>query len=549
MPIKIAGYSVGIAGINEAAVAHSSESSIVDADIPIEAAQIAEHFHAREEQLAEHERQLIAARAEFRKERDAEREKLAAERTEIDRLQREAQTLHREAGRERDRTRRLAVRYARRVRHKWADVRVELETQQKAIDEARGQFSAEIARFNHLQSEFQLAAAEEKERQREAWAELETHRKRMVAEWTETNSLFAKQETALAARSAEVAQREQVVAGTKARLDKETAGLRQEAAGLEARAAHSRGIVEELEKKRDELRSELLALVPKPAVEPPGEFSVALDRRGDRDLTQWAAELDAQDQRIVQEKANLARLKESLDRETTTLADQRKVLAEQYAMLSAARSDWQNVEARTVMEMEELARALRHKEEEVAARDERLVKADARRREEAHDLWRQRLRLEAWQSKLTMVSRVWHVERERREGELTVQAKTLSIREATLREMFERWEQAREEERERLQTELQLWADDRLRMAKAAEEFDRRGNEMLGELATHAARAMAAEDLLAETTGKGKGVTRRFQVLRKRWDRVFAKKLAEADGRRAAVAADLAQLDDRYRDV
>jgi hypothetical protein len=68
--------------------------------------------------------------------------------------------------------------------------------------------------------------------------------------------------------------------------------------------------------------------------------------------------------------------------------------------------------------MEELAGALRMREEDLAAREQRLIQTETHRRDEAHDLDQLRTRLEAWQTKLASVSSLWHAERERREREL-----------------------------------------------------------------------------------------------------------------------------------
>lgn len=514
-------------------------------DLPAEASQLADHFDSRDRQLAEREQQLADARAAFRRERDAERERLAADRAEAARLRREAEALHRETARTRDRTKRLAFRYAKRVRQKWADVKAGLEARSAATDEARGRLSAEVARFEVARSEFHTTVAEEKDRLREAWEALDAHRQRSAAERTEANEFFARQETALAARTAEVAQREAALAAARAKLEKETTGLRQEAGGLEARVQNARAAVGELERQRDQLRAEMLAALPPPSAEPPGELQVALDRRADRDLTQWAAELDAESRQLAQERSNLTTLKAALERDAVELADQRRVLAEQFVMLGAARAEWQDAERRTVTEMEELARGLRVREEDLVAREERLVRADARRREEAHDLWRHRLRLEAWQSKLLAVSRVWHAEREKRDEEYARRAQALADRQATLHAIAGRWERARVDECERVRAELQAWADDRAKLVRAAGEYDRRAAEVLGELATHAARATAAEELLAGE----KGATRRFEVLRKRWDRVFRRKLDEIEQKRAAAAAELARVDERYQEL
>jgi len=503
----------------------SKPAAVEDDDLPIEASPIRESFDGQKEQLAE-------AWAE------------------IDRLKNEARNLYREASRTRDRTRKLAVRYARHVKQKWSAVRAELDAQQKSIEEAREHFSLESARFGAMRSQFHGAAEEARQRLHRAWQELEERRQRAAAEWQETDEFISKQEAIHAVRVAEVEKREKAVGGLKAKIEQETAALREEAAGLEARANHARAIVEDLERRRDELHAELLATAPHPDGAPQqNAFRIPLDRAADRDLTQWSAELDAQDRRLAEERANLAKLKSVLEREATQVADERKVLAEQFALLAAARSEWQEAEARTMAEMEELAGGLRLRDEEMVVREQRVQKTEARRREEGDNLHQLRAQLEAWQSKLTTVSRTWHAERERRERELAAREQAIFDREAALQEAFDRAEQLRQEERERLHAELQLWSEDRAAMAKAAEEYDRRARALLDEIAVHAARAMASEDLLAETANPGQGTTRRFDVLLKRWERVFAKKLGEIDARRSAAAADHARLAERYDEI
>lgn len=298
---------------------------------------------------------------------------------------------------------------------------------------------------------------EERNLQREAWADLEAQRKRIVGEWAETKAYIAKQEAALAARTAELTQREKALTGAKARLEADTKGLRQEVAGLEARAAHARSIVEELEQKRDELRAEILATVAKPEPEPPANvYRVPLDRAADRDLTHWAEELDAQDCRQTEEKSSLAKLKTALDRESIALADEKKVLAEQFALLGAARAEWQESEGRTVAEMEDLARALRQRENDLSLREERIAKAETRRKADDGEMEHLRVRLEAWQAKLLAASRLWHAERECRENALEVRSKAVALREAVLNAALERWESVPESEHDQLRAELIL---------------------------------------------------------------------------------------------
>jgi hypothetical protein len=344
----------------------------------------------------------------------------------------EADRIRREAARERDHVKKLAARYARQAKHKLDAIRAHLEAQQSQLDEARGQFSAELVRFDHARQDFARQCQDELAKQKQAWAELESQRARLNASRTEMQQHAAKQDAALAARAAELGEREKHLGRLKSKLEAETASLRQEAAGLEARTTHARAVVEELEQKRDELRAEILATMAKPQPEPKGEYFVPLDRKADRDLAKWTADLDAQERRQTEEKAALAKLKAALEREAIAVADQRKVLAEQFALLGAARAEWQEQEGRTVAELEDLARTMRQREEDLAAREERLHLLAAGRREDAGELEQQRARLDEWQAKFIHVSQLWHSERERREAELTERARELSAREAAL---------------------------------------------------------------------------------------------------------------------
>jgi chromosome segregation ATPase len=448
------------------------------------------------------------------------------------------------------RVRRLAVRYARRVNRRWDAVRADLLARRVALDEARGRLSAEVARFGHARSEFQLLAAAVRDRLKQEEAALDAQRRRAAAEWAETTDYFERQETALAARAAELASNEQSLAVVRAEARDAVTALRAEAAGLEARATHAREALEELERKRDALHAELLGTAVLPHDEPPPGTLVPLDRAADRDLTRWAADLDAREKQLAQDRAGLVAVKAGLDRQAAALADDRKVLAEQFVQLATARAEWQQAERRTVGEMEELATGLRVREQDLDAREQRVIKADARRREDGYELWQLRLRLEAWQGKLTATDQRWHAEREARDAALDRREKALAHREAEVEGVFGKWGQVRERERERLRAEIIGWADDRDRMAKAMREYDDRVRGLTAELVGHAARAMAAEEALAEVLpDRELGKDRRLEAVRKGWEKLFGARLAELDARRAAAAAERAELDGRYQEL
>ena len=511
--------------------------------LPTQAAQLAEILDDRKKQVTEQQDQLAEARAEVRR----ERERARADREAAEKVVQEAKELHRQAAKDRDRVKRLAGRFVGRVKRRWHAARVELAAEKAELERLRGRSAEEVAHLTMDRTEFNTHAAEARQRLAEAWTDLDAQRKRAAAERAEANTYFAQAEAALDARAADLAAREEGVAGAREKVEREVAALRKEALGLEVRVSNTRAAVEELEAKREQLRA---AVVAAPKKDAPAAV-VALDRRHDRDLAAWAAELDLREEHLNNDRAALAAVKFGLDRERVELADSRRVLAEQVTLLASARGQWQQAEARTLAEMEELARDLRHREQQLDAREERILKADARRREDAYELWQLRLRLEAWQAKLTLVERRWHAERETRETEYANRVEAVRLREQGLDEAFGRWERAHEQDRDRLRLELRQWADDRQKLLAAAAAFDRQREEVLTELVTHAARATAAEELIAGAVQDGGGdrLGRRLEVLRKRWERVFAKAGEQVAERQSAAAAERALLDTRYKEL
>ncbi len=278
-------------------------------------------------------------------------------------------------------------------------------------DERERAFDARAARFNDVQSAFNAASAADRDRQRAAWAALDARQKRLAAEWDEATRFHAEQAAALDARAAELAARDKTESAAKAKLQREVAALREEAEALDARARNARQLVDELEHRRAARAAPVAT-----GAEPPPELRVALDRAADRDLDRWATELTGREERVNQDRAAVQALVAGATGEKAALADRRRVLFEQFAQLARARARWQEAERATVEEMESLARTLRHREGELDAREQRLARADARRRADAYELWQLRLRLEAWHSKVVAYEMRWHTEREQMEA-------------------------------------------------------------------------------------------------------------------------------------
>jgi chromosome segregation ATPase len=200
-----------------------------------------------------------------------------------------------------------------------------------------------------------------------------TRERRAAAEWEAASRYYAAEADALDAREAGLVARERRLA----RAEADAAGLREEAAALERRVANARAVLADLEARRDRARADLVA----PPDLPPADHPL-------------------QQLHLDRERGELAARRSELDGERADLDDRRRLAAEQLAELADARVRWAAAERRTVAEMEGLARELCRREAEQDARERRLIRADARRRADAYDLWRQRLELEGWRAKL-----------------------------------------------------------------------------------------------------------------------------------------------------
>jgi hypothetical protein len=471
---------------------------------------------------------LAAARAALR----AERDQLARERAEAARILRDARATHREAERERARAKRLAGRFVSRVKTEYAAAFRRLEDQSVVLASDQERLASEKAHFEKVREDFHAGAAAARERIREAWNLIKGQQKRSVAEWTETNRFFAEQAAILDRRRAELTRAEKGLVSDRARMEAETAGLREEASALEARIEHARTSLAELEAQRERIRNEVLGTDLPAAM-------LATPESGD---------LPLREERLAREKAAVAALRAALEAEAADVNDRRRMLAEQFGMLAEARSRWQQAERRTVLEMEELAQALRHREHEIELRELRLMRDDSRRREDAYDLWQLRLRLEAWQTRLTAFEVRWHTERERLEIDYDRRVTAVIHRETELERAIAWSEKARSSEREQVQATLELWADDRQRLSKAMAELERQRQTAVQEMARHASRAIAAEQIHAEKLGPAEAeqARRRIEVLRRWWERAFDRQTSGLERLREELVRERTTLDERY---
>ncbi len=484
----------------------------------------------RELQLAERELAISHARTALR----TEREQLNADRAEAARLLAEARATQSEAIGNRNRVKRLAKRFVRRVKNQHEVACRQLDDKSAQLDADRQRLADQAAHFEKVKSEFHVNAAEARDRLRNAWIAIRAQQKRAAKEWIEARQQFEEENELLGIRAEEIAGQVKMLLDNRARMEAETAGFREEATSLETRIENARTSLAELERRRDRARAELLS------TELPAELS-GLATTDD---------LEKREQVLAREKEAVAVIRTALENESADVQDNRRLLSEQLTVLAKAREKWHQAEQQTVIEMEQLAQELGQREIELNLREQQLIRADARRREDVYDLWQLRLHLETWQTKLTAFEMRWHAEREALDTDLERRVSIVTRRETELEGTFATWEKARTSERERLRAELELWADDRKRLANTTEEFHIQRLKLLDELAQHAARALAAEELVTSAAIQDSGSNkemRRLKVLRKRWERVFEQKVKEIEHEQAEAVAERASLDERYK--
>lgn len=469
-------------------------------------------------------------------------------RTEADRLLAEARELNREARRERSRARKLAQRFLSRVKKKFANEHRQLAADRTAMEAERERITAEAERFKATYLEFQTASVATAQRFRDSWAELQKQERRAAEERAESEAYIRKQEEALAAREADLTRMNKRATDEKARLETVIAERQQELEGLETRVCHTHAVLSEAEEKR---KAADMALIPEavPVTEENADRAVSLDRKTDRDLMAWAAELDKREQQLRKEQAALGPARAGLAKHIAESLDQRRVLAEQFAMLAAAKERWKEAEQYTVNELEDLTHVLHRRERELDERERGLIASERRRREESYALWQMRLRLDGWRGVITAQEASLHSHRRSQEAAVNERQSRLDRREEAIGRLLAKWALKFQGERERLRTEADCWAvaSSRLEMATAA--HDRLRNECLATIRSYAAKSLALDQTFKETLGgdENSGPARRFKLLLKRWDRTFEMRRREIVSRVESAVEERRKTNDEVR--
>jgi chromosome segregation ATPase len=485
--------------------------------------------------------QLSDARQAFRAERDRQTAELAEANAELDRRTQRVQKLREQAKAERAKSRQTYQRFLKRMKAKWSAERRAVESEQHRLDREAAALTAKTERF---EAEWQTKTAELTEykgRLTEAWHLLAENQRRLMADRQQVEAWLARQTQEIEQKSRLIDDRERRLTENQPLLETRAAALASEIAGLEARAANMRAALKQLEERRAALESSPAAgqSIEQLVVSLESQrFHPAVSQEADRLLS----ELHDSTQAVARERMKLATAREQLAREAADLADQRAVLAEQVGELAVARDLWQAGERTAVIELEELARGVRGREQAVEERERHLMDADRDRRQREYDLWQLRAKLEGWQAALAAHEAAAAAARDRTAAEQDAEHDRLARWEASLEQVQRAWADLRRREKEQLTAEADHWAEARQQLTAAITNTNEARTRYLDEAEKLAARVLAAEQ-------QDGAEPRRMRVLRKRWESHFAKMRKDLDARRATLAAEQADADRRLAEL
>jgi chromosome segregation ATPase len=247
----------------------------------------------------------------------------------------------------------------------------------------------------------------------------------------------------------------------------------------------------------------------------------------------------------------VAEKRAELERLAGELADQQAVLTEQRARFDAERRQWKSDEARTVAELEPLARDLDAREQLLTAKIAAVDRTVAALKDREQELSRFQTKLERWQIALTNHEVRTAAERDQAKAALVAKQAELAERESNLAEVCRVWSEIRIREREALQIELTRWADERQQFNEALTALDRQRQELLAAAGRVAALAVSLEESRQEwerIVDSPKAV-RRLRVLRRRWESRFRRYSKELTRRQEMLIAETTALNDRYRSL
>ena len=442
---------------------------------------------------------------------------------------------------ERKRVRAIYRRCLQRIKSRWASERTSAGEERANLEDSQDRFREYADRRRTELERLGQRLGDDKARLQAAWELLAEGQRRAIADRQQTEDWLARQRDTHDLRTKMLHEQQTSFETNRLGLESRQPMLLAEIAGLEARATHLRQAVAQLDAKREQKqiageRSDSFA-----------NSSVSLEpSRQLRGVSHQAdallGELQLGEQELARERQAQANIRSELEIQAAELADERAILTEQIAALSAARNSWQSAEAETVEELHSLALGVRSGEQTLDERDRELQAAERRRRREDHSLVELRFKLENWQMALAAKESSVQSEADGVEARLGVKREQVDRWERSLGVTASSWADLRRREIAFLHAELDHLAQVKAEHVSATADARRVHAELTDRLVEVAARDLAS-------TGERRGATRRVRALEKRWAAHFRREEKRQADLEIRLQRDRHTLDDRIRQL
>ena len=512
--------------------------------------QLAAFLDRRQQQIAELHRQLIDGREQLRLERIEQEQALNLSRSRLRQQQAEIQPLHQAAQTARENARRLYRRLQERAQRQMLRQQEQLKAERARLDDEREQLRQESARH-------QAEAAATRRRLAEAAERLAEGQRRLLADRQQSEALAAQIQKNAEYRVQVAEHQQRLFEASRDRLEGRVQQLLEEIAHLETRATQARAALQSLEQQR----ARLAASLREASTSGPIVFTatgslpdlVPLERSSQRDTEQFLQQLELRERELVRKERELAELQRELQDRLLDLADERAVCAEQVAVLTVAREQWQAEESRTVAELEVAARAVHIWEQALQRREQEATALDRQRRQQAEELTQFRVKLEGWQATLAAAEETAAAERDRRAALLNAREAYLQQWERSLQRLCRDWAEAMQRDQQALAEQRRRWAEVRQAYEERLVAWDRQAEQRLAEAVRLASVVAAVEEVRAELEGRpgaaGRQARRRLRVITRRWEQHFTRFLREFEQRQKNLAQEVADSRELHRQL
>lgn len=472
--------------------------------VPAAPEPVAEPDNEALEQAKELFAELGRQRDEFRAEKAAARDRIAA----LEEKQRAAA----------EQNERVRIELTRELK----EHRAAMQAEQQTLKDNYALLAASRAELESMQrqlaAEFEQSRRETEasnERNATAWGAVSAAREQLAAERQRWEAEQGSAVRLLNDRQAELDRREAAVMSKDTDAIQKLSGLQSEIAGLEHRVTHARMVLAELEQQRHQKATTTVKAVDE------SEWRVSLDPRHDtRTAEQLMVQLRQQEQEVARERQRLAVQLQNAATEKEHLDGQRALVVDQIRQLETARGLWQATQTQTLGELEQLARCLQTREAEIEAKEQALRVAEAERKVHAEQLEGLRKTLDNWQASLTDQETKTAAERGKVEAELTARRESLSKKEKDLGEFIMSWER-------RYSTAAKELAADRASVLEAKAAIDdilrqrtRDCDTALAEAKRLTAKSLAFQETKASFVEEhGAAARRAIRLARRRWEK------------------------------